>query len=359
MNALDINGLSCAYKNENKQQTKILDDLNLTLARNEIVCLLGESGCGKTTLLKAVAGLVKNLTGEIKINERTVNSSVIGCNIAPEKRKVGLIFQDYALFPHLNVFENIAFSLSSMPKQQVKEKVAMLLSLVKLSEFSARYPHQLSGGQQQRVAIARALIYEPDLMLLDEPFSNLDHNVRFELIREIRKLLKQQSMSALFVTHSKEEGFAFADKIALMQAGKIVQMGSAKDLYRRPNSKYVANFMGEANYIDAVLTDPFTIEHLFGSSKSRQKIDKQIKEPINKPLQMLLRPEHITINHDPLGKGRVEAVSFLGAMQTVTVRYGDQLFFVRQSMTGFDDDFAINDLVTLSVSAHDFVLFTD
>ena len=353
MNALEIVGLSCSYKNEHNAQSKILDDLNLMLASNEIVCLLGESGCGKTTLLKAVAGLQKNLTGEISINEHLVNSAIKGCDITPEKRKVGLIFQDYALFPHLNVFENISFSINKKTMAQIKESVEAVLSLVKLSDFATRYPHQLSGGQQQRVAIARALVYEPELMLLDEPFSNLDHHVRFELIKEIRKLLKQQSMSALFVTHSKEEGFAFADKIALMQTGKIVQIGTAKSLYSKPKSMYVADFMGEANYLAVKTDDLYTFSHAFGSNSSENKIVNKIGDKF----KLLLRPENIGIKLDRAGNGIIEDVTFLGSVQILSVRVEQQLFAVRQTLSGFVNDFNVGDKVSLSVLAHDFVFF--
>jgi len=166
--------------------------------------LLGESGCGKTTLLRAVAGLQSALQGEIHINESLVQQSELAINLPPEARKVGLIFQYYALFPDLNVFDNIAFSLHKLAKKERRLRVESVLALVQLSEYSQRFPHQLSGGQQQRIAIARALAYQPDLMLLDEPFSNLDQHVRFQLIQDIPQLFKARSMSALFVTHSKE-----------------------------------------------------------------------------------------------------------------------------------------------------------
>lgn len=186
MSALVVKELSCFY-----QDNQVLDCLDLELENNEIICLLGESGCGKTTLLKAVAGLQTDLWGKIKINGKIVNDHAV--NIAAEKRKVGFIFQDYALFPHLNVFDNVAFSLYKFCKEEQKKRVNDVLALVQLSEYAQRFPHQLSGGQQQRVAIARALAYQPDLMLLDEPFSNLDNHVRFQLIHEIRDLLKARA----------------------------------------------------------------------------------------------------------------------------------------------------------------------
>ena len=268
MPALIVKGLNCAYQNN-----QVLDNLDLTLEHNEIVCLLGESGCGKTTLLKAVAGLQENVSGQVSINNKPVDDNKQHISVSAEDRKIGFIFQDYALFPHLNVFDNVAFSLFKMDKVTQKKRVDEVLSLVRLNDYVTRFPHQLSGGQQQRVAIARALAYQPDLMLLDEPFSNLDHHIRFQIIEEIKSLLKAKKMSAIFVTHSKEEGFAFADKIASMQAGKIVQIGSPQDLYHHPSSKYVADFMGSSNYIKVNVKDDYSYDSDFGILTTDQKIN--------------------------------------------------------------------------------------
>ncbi len=348
MSALVVNKLSCFY-----QDNQVLESLDLELENNEIICLLGESGCGKTTLLKAVAGLQTKLSGEVKINGKTVNDN--GVNVAPEKRKVGLIFQDYALFPHLNVFDNVAFSLSQYSKEEKKKRVDDVLALVRLCDYAQRFPHQLSGGQQQRIAIARALAYQPDLMLLDEPFSNLDHHVRFQLIHEIRELLKVRSMSALFVTHSKEEGFAFADKIALMQAGKIVQIGSAQNLYSHPKSKYVADFMGQSNYLKVCVKDKYSYQSDLGLLTSNTLIEFET----GKALNLLLRPEQIAIETAVNGLGTVKQVDFLGAYQQITVSYQNNDYRIKQS-NHFGDcmQFKVGDKVTLSVLSHDFVVFT-
>lgn len=349
MSALVVNNLSCFY-----QDNQVLESLDLELGNNEIVCLLGESGCGKTTLLKAVAGLQADLSGLIKINGQTVNNNVI--NMAPEKRKVGFIFQDYALFPHLNVFENVAFSLYKLAKAEQKSRVNDVLALVRLSDYAQRYPHQLSGGQQQRVAIARALAYQPDLMLLDEPFSNLDHHVRFQLINEIRELLKARAMSALFVTHSKEEGFAFADKIALMQAGKIVQIGNAQTLYSHPKSKYVADFMGESNYLAVQVKDKYSYQSELGILTS----NKLIEYNEGGFLELLLRPEQIEISAAINGLGRVTQVNYLGAYLQIQVCYQKHVYRIKQS-THLGDclQFKVGDKVSLTVLSHDFVVFND
>ncbi|WP_166371082.1 ABC transporter ATP-binding protein [Psychromonas sp. SA13A] len=347
MSALNIQNLSCSY-----QKTAVLENLDLSLHDNEIVCLLGESGCGKTTLLRAVAGLQTELTGQISIRQKILNDPQT--YVPPELRKIGLIFQDYALFPHLNVFDNVAFSLSKMTKQEKQQRVQEVLALVQLSDLSARFPHQLSGGQQQRIAIARALAYQPDLMLLDEPFSNLDQHVRFQLIHEIRQLFKQRQMSALFVTHSKEEGFAFADRIALMQAGKIVQIDTAQKLYRKPNSPYVANFMGQANYIDVQVVDKYSYQSCFGLLGSNSVIE----QTIGKQLRLLLRPEHIEITPDLKGEATVKQVDFQGALQQISVLFAGQEFTVRYSNSSSEClAFSVGDRVSLTILNHEFVTF--
>jgi len=350
MSALKIENLSCSY-----QKTAVLEALDLTLNDNEIVCLLGESGCGKTTLLRAVAGLQTELTGKISIRQKVLNDEKT--YTPPEQRKIGLIFQDYALFPHLNVFDNVAFSLTNkLSKTEKQQRVDSVLSLVKLSDMAKRFPHQLSGGQQQRIAIARALAYQPELMLLDEPFSNLDQHVRFQLINEIRQLFKQHQMSALFVTHSKEEGFAFADRIALMQAGKIVQIDTAQKLYRQPNSAYVADFMGQSNYIDVTVVDKFSYKGCFGLLGSNSVIEHSI----GKQLYLLLRPEHINIVPDLNGLAVVKQVDFQGALQQIMVQFNKQTFIIRHSNHCNDClQFEVGDKVTLTVLNHDFITFDD
>ncbi|ELT99311.1 hypothetical protein CAPTEDRAFT_109315, partial [Capitella teleta] len=221
MIALKITELACAYnslshKNSNKSgqpgnktlrsSDLVLSGLDLSIEDGEIVCLLGRSGCGKSTLLKAIAGLIQPVSGTIELHGKEVSSS--SRVTPPEQRGIGMIFQDYALFPHLTVFDNIAFGLRKLTSKQVIKRVQDMLELVNLYGLEKRYPHELSGGQQQRVAIARALANEPSILLLDEPFSNIDSQVRQHLVREIRDILKQQKVAGLFVTHSREEGFA-------------------------------------------------------------------------------------------------------------------------------------------------------
>ncbi|MBD0410625.1 ABC transporter ATP-binding protein [Pseudoalteromonas distincta] len=266
MSSLILQGVSYHYNG-----TKVIHDLDLTVGKDEIVCLLGASGCGKTTTLKAIAGLIEAKQGSIFIDGKLVSDEQ--SFVSPEHRNIGMMFQDYALFPHLTVANNIAFGLSKMSKAQKQQRVDEMLKLVHLIGCADRFPHQLSGGQQQRVAIARALAYKPSLLLLDEPFSNIDTQVRFELIADIRRIIKATQVSAVFVTHSKEEAFAFSDTLAIMHRGKIEQQGTPEQLFASPCSKEVAEFLGQGIYLSAeVLTateykTPFGLVESYAESK--------------------------------------------------------------------------------------------
>ncbi|MBF7073238.1 ABC transporter ATP-binding protein [Glaciecola sp. MH2013] len=239
---LDVQQLQLSYNN-----TQVLDKVSLRLAQGEIGCVLGPSGCGKTSLLRAIAGFKNIDSGSISIAQEIV-SDVIK-NVPVSQRKVGVIFQDFALFPHLSVFKNVAYGLAKENKETALSLANEAISLVGLKGYENKYPHELSGGQQQRVAIARALAPKPKLLLLDEPFSSLDPELRERLSQEIRALLKQQNITALLITHDQSEAFAMADKIGVLHDQRCQQWGSAYQLYHQPATEFVANFIGEGTFI--------------------------------------------------------------------------------------------------------------
>ena len=224
-------------------RTAVLQGFGFDLEAGEIACLLGHSGCGKTTALRAVAGFEQPERGRIALQERTLSDGRLF--VPPHLRRIGMVFQDYALFPHLNVADNIAFGLSGHSAEARKARVAELLSLIGLPDYGGHYPHQLSGGQQQRVALARALAPKPELVLLDEPFSNLDADLRARLSKEVRSLLKQENTSALLVTHDQQEAFAMADKIGIMADGRLQQWDTPYNLYHNPATPAIAGFIGQ------------------------------------------------------------------------------------------------------------------
>ena len=214
----------------------------LSLQAGEIGCLLGPSGCGKTTLLRAIAGFEQLASGSITLHGKLISER--GFTPPPEQRRVGMVFQDFALFPHLNVQRNVGFGLHTMAREQRPGRVEEMLQLVGLDAHAHAYPHELSGGQQQRVALARALAPNPELLLLDEPFSSLDSELREKLAAEVRTLLKASNVTTLLVTHDQHEAFAMADQITLLSSGKVAQAGSPFDLYHHPASEFVASFIG-------------------------------------------------------------------------------------------------------------------
>ena len=224
-------------------RTAVLQGFGFDLAAGEIACLLGHSGCGKTTALRAVAGFEQPERGRIALQGRTLSDGRLF--VPPHLRRIGMVFQDYALFPHLNVADNIAFGLSGRSAEARKARVAELLALIGLPDYGGHYPHQLSGGQQQRVALARALAPKPELVLLDEPFSNLDADLRTRLSKEVRSLLKQENTSALLVTHDQQEAFAMADKIGIMADGRLQQWDTPYNLYHNPATPAIAGFIGQ------------------------------------------------------------------------------------------------------------------
>lgn len=223
----------------------VVNNLSLLVESGEMLCLLGPSGCGKSTTLSMIAGMQSPTSGSIILENKELT------HIPPHKRDVGLVFQNYALFPHLNVFDNVAFGLKrhGIPKSEISDKVHASLTSVQLEDFKDRFPIQMSGGQQQRVALARTLVLKPKLVLFDEPLSNLDAKLRQALGIEIRSLQKEYGFTGVFVTHDQEEAMLLGDRIAVMNGGNIVQLGTPKEIYKNPVNPFVANFIGESNLL--------------------------------------------------------------------------------------------------------------
>ena len=342
MSTLTIKNVKSDYQGQ-----VILQGLNLTLEQGEIVALLGPSGCGKTTLLRAIAGLQAISHGSISINGECLSGE--HTFVASERRGIGMIFQDYALFPHLTVSENVLFGVKDLDNVQRKERLQEMLQLVKLEGLEARFPHELSGGQQQRVSIARALAYEPELLLLDEPFSNIDSQVRNEMMLEIRQILKQRNVSAVFVTHSKDEAFVFADKLALFKEGVIVQHGLAETLYGEPKERYVADFLGTGNYLTVTVQSELHVSTILGLIEST----KAITLDLNDQGQLLLRPQQIDLQLASQGHGEIIERRFLGTICHYWVKVGQQTLEVRSQLT----ELTLGQKVNLSIAPHPLVIF--
>ena len=280
---LSVESLACAYG----QQT-IVSDVSFGIKQGEIACLLGPSGCGKTTLLRGLAGFNPISAGVIRMAGEVISSATH--SIPPEKRRMGMVFQDYALFPHLSVEDNIAFGLKEQKRSQRRAIVLSMLELVRLPDLSKRYPHELSGGQQQRVALARALASRPRLLLMDEPFSNLDTEMRKELSLEVRDIIKQQDIAAVVVTHDQEEAFVISDVLGILADGKLQQWGTPEALYYQPDSLQVARFVGEGELYEGVCLNERSVQTELGILEFAEPLGFQINDRLN----LFIRPADLS-----------------------------------------------------------------
>ena len=290
---------------------------DLNLADGEIGCLLGPSGCGKTTVLRCIAGLEPVQDGEIRLHGQVMSRR--GFTAPPEKRRVGFVFQDYALFPHLDVAANVGFGLRGDAEATREARVRELLDAVGMSGAGGKYPHELSGGQMQRVALARALAPRPQLLLLDEPFSNLDVELRERLSIEVRSILKALGTTALLVTHDQHEAFAMADVVGVMHDGVVEQWDAAYNLYHRPATRFVADFVGEGVLIPALAGEADRIETVLGTLKHCPGCDLKPGQPIS----LLLRPDDVVHDDASALKAEVVKKAFRGAEFLYTLKLGD------------------------------------
>jgi len=314
---LTVTGLSKSFA---KQGVPVVHNMTFDVQEGEIVALLGPSGCGKTTSLRLIVGFEHADAGTITLaNQPLVRPNL---HVPPEQRGVGIVFQDYALFPHLTVLENVTFGLRNLPRTQRAEAGQAALKLVGLERFADRRPDQLSGGQQQRVAIARSLAPKPKLLLLDEPFSNLDALLRQGTRQEIRGVLKKAGMSAVLVTHDQEEALSFADRVAVMRSGQIEQMGTPEDIYYQPRTLFVAQFLGRTNLL---------LSQANGLEADTPLCRLAINRPAEGSVLLSLRPEHLTLDAPDSAtgcQGTILSRAFKGHDITYTVEVNSISYLV-------------------------------
>jgi len=286
---------------------QVLNDFTLALERGRIGCVLGPSGCGKTTALRCIAGFERVASGRIALDGQEVSAP--GRTVPPELRRIGMVFQDYALFPHLTVTQNIGFGLHSLEPTQRARRVGEMIEVIGMASTAGAYPHELSGGQQQRVALARALAPEPRLLLLDEPFSNLDVDLRERLGLEVRDIIKQLGTTAILVTHDQHDAFAIADEIGIMSRGRIEQWGSPYELYHRPATRFVADFVGQGTLLPGVALEGNRIQLELGVFENAVPGDW----PRGAAVDVLLRPDDILHDDASPLQARVLHKAFRGA----------------------------------------------
>ena len=335
--------------------TTVVQDFNLDVGAGEFISFLGPSGCGKTTVLRMVAGFEEPSDGKIVVGGKDIT------RLRPNQRNIGMVFQAYALFPNLTVAQNIGFGLkvAGVPRAESDRRVAEMLELIKLPQFGDRYPYQLSGGQQQRVALARALAPKPKLLLLDEPLSALDAKVRVSLRDEIRAIQRELGITTIFVTHDQEEALSISDRIVVMYGGKAEQVGTPFEIYNRPATKFVANFVGTLNVLEGVVTD---------ASSGNVRVNSQdisIKQKLNgsktgETLALALRPEAIALGPKPGNdtslEGHISEVHFLGSVIRVRVGVGDSVVSLDTFNNPSTPPPAVGDRTAISFSSNDLLV---
>ncbi|MPZ88334.1 MAG: ATP-binding cassette domain-containing protein [Nitriliruptorales bacterium] len=324
-------------KRNRSQRVVAVDEVSLTVEQGELFTLLGPSGCGKTTTLRCVAGLEHPEAGEIAVGGRTLFSSTDGIRLRANERGLGMVFQSYAIWPHMNVLKNVAFPLEVLPRSRrpsrkdIRERVERVLSVVQLGHLADRQATDLSGGQQQRLALARALVMEPPLLLLDEPLSNLDAKLREEMRYELKRLQRDLHITAVYVTHDQVEALAMSNIIAVMRAGNIEQVGRPREIYDRPSSRFVADFIGTSNFINGTIKrgegeDVYLVTTDHGEMRATSSVDF----PANAKVVVSIRPEHVELDKgatavNSAGKwsGTVQTRAFLGESVDHVVSVGD------------------------------------
>jgi len=327
----------------------VVEGLSLHVNRGGLGCLLGPSGCGKTTTLRAIAGFEPLSAGRILIDGEV--ASTPSRTVAPERRRVGMVFQEHALFPHLSVEGNIGFGLRHLGGHERRARVDEMLDVVGLQGLGPRYVHQLSGGQQQRVALARALAPRPSVVLLDEPFSSLDADLRERLAREVRQILRERGITALLVTHDQNEAFTLADHVGVMREGRLLQWDTAYNLYHEPTDRFVANFIGQGVFLRGTLASPETVDTELGLLRG----DRAYGLGQGRPVDVLLRPDDIVPDADSRIRATVRGRSFKGAniLYSLTLPSGSSVLSLFPSHHNHDT----GEVVGIRVAADHLVVF--
>jgi len=366
---LRVEGLFTEYPTDRGQVVKAAQDVSFTVAEGRLFTLLGPSGCGKTTTLRSIAGLERPRAGEISVNDRVVYSSSRGVFVSPNRRGFGMVFQSYAIWPHMNVFQNAAFPLevgdsgrrggaggrTRFSRTQIRDNVMRVLTAVQLDHLADRAATTLSGGQQQRLALARALVMEPALLLLDEPLSNLDAKLREKMRFELKRLQRELKITTVYVTHDQSEALALSHQIAVMHEGRIEQIGSPRDIYERPSSQFVADFVGNTNFIEGYVVSGFlaTPRPQSGEGGSRTveagccvvrteigdvKVSADQELRSDERVAVSVRPEDVELTEarpggDNVWEGRVEQKVFLGEAVDFQVKVGPRTLLSRRHPT--------------------------
>jgi len=349
--AIDVRGVSRIFKGTGQDEVRALDNVSVAIRQNEFFTLLGPSGCGKTTLLRLIAGFDFPTEGEIRLYGEDIAA------LPPYKRPVNTVFQNYALFPHMTVAQNIAFGLEMLgkPKEEIAARVAEMLALVRMSELKDRRTSQISGGQQQRVALARALAPRPKVLLLDEPLSALDFKLRKDMQIELKRLQHETGITFIFVTHDQEEALTMSDRIAVMNRGRILQVGSPQDIYVRPSERFVANFIGDTNFLKA---------RAVGAKGGKVKLDLSSGGSLSADLPpeglsvgevtVVVRPENASISEIKGSDfaGNVENIVYFGTDTHVHLKLADGLLFMirQQNSAGATASVKIGDKIGVSVA---------